>query len=188
MEKNKNTLLTDNQNPKGSEEGKKKKGDVSKTFTQEQVDELVGKFRKESREEMETKMQEIQKDFSKRLEQEKKEVERLAKLDTEERKAEMDKQKELELKERDLEITVRENKIKAQEKLDELEIPIKLVDFVVDVDLEKQTQKIDILKEAYEKSIEEGVQKKLEGSDDHEDPANKPPEKKSENTNPFGVF
>lgn len=188
MEKNKNTLLPENQDPKGSDEGKKKKGAVSKTFTQEQVDELIGKFRKESREEMETKIQEIQQDFNKRLEQEKKEAERLAKLDSEERKVELEKQKELELKERDLEITARENKIKAQEKLDELEIPIKLVDFVVDVDLQKQTQKIEILKEAYEKSIEEGVQKKLEGSDDHEDPVSKQPEKKSENMNPFGVF
>ncbi len=109
-------------------------------------------------------------------------------MDAEERKAEEDRKREEELRSRDLLITEKENRLKAIEKLSELEVPIKLVDFVVDVDLDKQQKNIEVIKETFDKAVEEVVQKKLEGRDDIEDPEKKTPEKKSTDSNPFGVF
>lgn len=187
MEKDKNKLPTGS-DPKESEKKGKTKDGEQKTFTQEEVDKLVGAYRKESREEMEIKLKEVEENFNKRLVEEKKEAERLAQLDAEERKAEEDRKREEELRGRDLLITEKENRLKAIDKLSELEVPIKLVDFVVDVDLDKQQKNIEIVKETFDKAVEEVVQKKLEGRDDIEDPEKKIPEKKSADSNPFGVF
>lgn len=187
MEKDKNKLPTGS-DPKESEKKGKTKDGEQKTFTQEEVDKLVGAYRKESREEMEAKLKEVEENFNKRLAEEKKEAERMAQLDAEERKAELDRQKEKELQERDLLITEKENRLKAIDKLSELEVPIKLVDFVVDVDLDKQQKNIEVVKETFDKAVEEVVQKKLEGRDDIEDPEKKTPEKRSADSNPFGVF
>lgn len=187
MEKDKNKLPTGS-DPKESEKKGKTKDGEQKTFTQEEVDKLVGAYRKESREEMETKLKEVEENFNKRLVEEKKEAERLAQLDAEERKAEEDRKREEELRGRDLLITEKENRLKAIDKLSELEVPIKLVDFVVDVDLDKQQKNIEVVKETFDKAVEEVVQKKLEGRDDIEDPEKKTPEKRSADSNPFGVF
>lgn len=187
MEKDKNKLPTGS-DPKESEKKGKTKDGEQKTFTQEEVDKLVGAYRKESREEMETKLKEVEENFNKRLVEEKKEAERLAQLDAEERKAEEDRKREEELRGRDLLLTEKENRLKAIDKLSELEVPIKLVDFVVDVDLDKQQKNIEVVKETFDKAVEEVVQKKLEGRDDIEDPEKKTPEKRSADSNPFGVF
>lgn len=187
MEKDKNKLPTGS-DPKESEKKGKTKDGEQKTFTQEEVDKLVGAYRKESREEMETKLKEVEENFNKRLVEEKKEAERLAQLDAEERKAEEDRKREEELRGRDLLLTEKENRLKAIDKLSELEVPIKLVDFVVDVDLDKQQKNIEVVKETFDKAVEEVVQKKLEGRDDIEDPEKRTPEKRSADSNPFGVF
>lgn len=187
MEKDKNRLLTGSDPKESEKKGKTKDGEL-KTFTQEEVDKLIGAYRKESREAMEAKLKEMEENFNKRLVEERKEAERLAQLDAEERKAEEDRKREEELRRRDLLITEKENRLKAIDKLSELEIPIKLVDFVVDVDLDKQQKNIEVIKETFDKAVEEVVQKKLEGRDDIEDPEKKTPEKKSADSNPFGVF
>lgn len=187
MEKDKNRLLTGS-DPKESEKKEKTKDGELKTFTQEEVDKLIGAYRKESREAMEAKLKEMEENFNKRLVEERKEAERLAQLDAEERKAEEDRKREEELRRRDLLITEKENRLKAIDKLSELGVPIKLVDFVVDVDLDKQQKNIEVIKETFDKAVEEVVQKKLEGRDDIEDPEKRTPEKKSTDSNPFGVF
>ena len=92
------------------------------------------------------------------------EYDRQAKLTQEEREKEAKSKREAELKAREEDITLRENKVKAQELLAEKNIPIDLVDFVVDLDANKMNDKIETLAKTYNKSVETGVTDKLKGN------------------------
>lgn len=89
---------------------------------------------------------------------------RQAKLTEEEREKEAKTRREAELKERETNLTLRENKIKAQELLSQKNIPIDLVDFVVDLDENKTKDNIEKLAKTYNKSVETGVTDKLKGN------------------------
>lgn len=89
---------------------------------------------------------------------------RQAKLSEEEREKEAKTRREAELKEREQNLTLRENKIKAQELLSQKNIPIDLVDFVVDLDESKTRDNIEKLAKTYNKSVETGVTDKLKGT------------------------
>lgn len=89
---------------------------------------------------------------------------RQAKLTEEEREKEAKTRREAELRAREESLTLRENKIKAQELLSEKNIPIDLVDFVVDLDPNKTKDNIEKLAKTYNKSVETGVTDKLKGT------------------------
>ena len=92
------------------------------------------------------------------------EYDRQAKLTEEEREKEAKSKREAELKERENSLTLRERKLQAQELLSQKNIPIDLVDFVVDLDETKTKDNIEKLAKTYNKSVETGVTDKLKGT------------------------
>ena len=97
---------------------------AGKTFTQEEVNKLVGNIRTEEREKSEKAVKDAVAEAIA-------EYERKAKLTEEEREKEAKSKYEAELKARENEIILREIRIQAQEMLAEKKIPTELVDFVI---------------------------------------------------------
>lgn len=124
-----------------------------KTFSQADMDNLAGKIRGEEK----IKTEQAVKDAIA-------EYERQAKLTQEEREKEAKSKREAELKEREEKITLRERRLEAQELLQAKKIPIDLVDFVVDLDINKTKENIEKLAKTYNKSVETGVSDKLKGT------------------------
>ena len=129
----------------------------TKTFTQADMDNLAGKIRGEEKAKND---QAIKDAVALAIAEER----RQAKLTEEEREKEAKSKREAELKEREENITLRENRVKAQGLLVKKNIPIELVDFVVDLDATKMEDKIDTLAKTYSKSVETGVTDKLKGN------------------------
>ena len=92
------------------------------------------------------------------------EYDRQAKLTEEEREKEAKSKREAELRERENSLTLRERKLQAQELLSQKNIPIDLVDFVVDLDETKTKDNIEKLAKTYNKSVETSVTDKLKGT------------------------
>ena len=153
MEDNKtNTLGTENPTVPTNEDNK-----GGKTFTQDEVNTIISERLKAEK----TKNEQSIKDAVAGAIAE---HERQAKLTEDERQKEAKSKYEAELKAREEQITLRENRVKAQELLAKNNIPIDLVDFVVDLDATKMQEKIDTLAKTYNKSVETGVTDKLKGN------------------------
>ncbi len=129
----------------------------SKTFSQDDVNTIVSERVKEVKAKQE---EAIQNAVALALAEER----RQAKLTEEEREKEAKSKREAELKAREDEITLRERKLQAQELLQSKNIPIDLVDFVVDLDEVKTKDNIEKLAKTYNKSVENGVTGKLKGT------------------------
>lgn len=153
MEDNKNTTQGTNTANVPNNEG----NNAGKTFSQTDMDNLAGKIRKEEKDKNE---QAIKDAVASAIA----EYERKAKLTEEEREKEAKSKREAELKEREDNITLRERRLSAQELLKAKNIPIDLVDFVVDLDENKTKENIEKLAKTYNKSIEAGVTDKLKGT------------------------
>lgn len=152
MEDNKKTTqsvetpVTDNKEVKGG-----------KTFTQEDVDNIVAKrLKEEQAKNSESTSQAIKEALA--------EYERKAKLTEEEREKEAKSRREAELKDREDKVTLRERRIQAKEELESRGIPTDLVDFVVDLNEDITKEKIETLAKTYNKSVETGVTDKLKGT------------------------
>lgn len=130
---------------------------AGKTFTQEELNTIVSQRLKD----VQAKQDETVKNA---VAQAIAEERRQAKLTEEEREKEAKTRREAELKEREQSITLRERRLQAQEILAEKNIPIDLVDFVVDLDESKTKDNIDKLVKTYNKSVETGVTDKLKGT------------------------
>ena len=117
-----------------------------KTFTQADMDNLAGKIRSEEK----AKVEDL-------IKQAIAEHDRQAQLSQEEKDKEAKAKREKELAERENSITIRERKLQAQEILAQSNIPIDLVDFVVDLDENKMKSNIERFAKSYNKSIEAGV-------------------------------
>ena len=153
MEDNKTTTQPVNTANTGTNEDNK----AGKTFTQADMDNLAGKIRSEEKAKHE---QAIKDAVAGAIA----EHERQAKLTEEQRENEAKSKREAELKAREDKITLRENRVLAQEKLAKNNIPIDLVDFVVDLDESIMDDKINTLAKTYNKSVETGVTDKLKGT------------------------
>lgn len=129
----------------------------NKSFSQTDMDNLAGKIRAEEKAKNE---QAIKDAVANALAEER----RQAKLTEEEREKEARSKREAELKEREDSITLRERRLQAQELLNAKNIPIDLVDFVVDLDANKTKENIEKLAKTYNKSVETGVTDKLKGT------------------------
>ena len=124
MDDNKNTTQgTNTANVPNNED----KNAGNKTFSQADMDNLAGKIRGEEKAKQD---QAIKEAVANALAEER----RQAKLTEEEREKEAKTRREAELRERENAITLRERRIQAQELLSQKNIPIDLVDFVVDLD------------------------------------------------------
>ena len=127
----------------------------NKTFSQADMDNLAGKIRGEEKNE-----QAIKDAVASAIA----EYDRQAKLTEEQKESEAKSKREAELKAREDNITLRERKLQAQELLSQKNIPIDLVDFVVDLDENKTKDNIEKLAKTYNKSVETGVTDKLKGT------------------------
>ena len=152
MEDNKTITQPVNTADTGNNEDNK----AGKTFTQEEVNTIIGERLKAEK----TKNEQSIKDAVAGAIAE---YDRQAKLTEAEREAEAKSKYEAQLKAREEEITLRENRVKAQELLSQKNIPIDLVDFVVDLDTKTMEAKIETLAKTYNKSVETGVTDKLKG-------------------------
>ena len=128
-----------------------------KKFSQTDMDNLAGKIRGEEKAKNEQAIKEAVNSAIA-------EYERKAKLTEEEREKEAKSKREAELKEREDSITLRERRLEAQELLNAKNIPVDLVDFVVDLDPEKVKENIEKLAKTYNKSVETGITDKLKGT------------------------
>ena len=154
MDDNKNTTQgTNTANVPNNED----KNAGNKTFSQADMDNLAGKIRGEEKAKQD---QAIKEAVANALAEER----RQAKLTEEEREKEAKSRREAELKERENAITLRERRIQAQELLSQKNIPIDLVDFVVDLDESKTKDNVEKLAKTYNKSVETGVTDKLKGT------------------------
>ena len=151
MEDNKNTQTVETANTVTNE------GNAGKTFSQTDMDNLAGKIRNEEKAKNE---QAIKEAVAMAIAEER----RQAQLTADERETEAKQKREAELKAREDSITLRERRIMAQEMLSQKNIPIDLVDFVVDLDETKTKENIDKLAKTYNKSVENGVTDKLKGT------------------------
>lgn len=135
----------------------KKEGEGGKVFTQEELDTIIN-----NRLEREKKVAKAELDSA--IAHTKTETERLAALSQEEKQKELLAKQSKETEEREKTLTLRENKLDAQAKLDELKIPIKFADFVLDIDKEKMEGKIKVLSDSWNDAIKEGVSRQLAGN------------------------
>lgn len=154
MEDNKNTTQPVNTANTGTNEVNNA---GNKTFSQADLDNLAGKVRAEEKAKQD---QAIKEAVANALAEER----RQAKLTEEEREKEAKSRREAELKAREDNITLRERRVEAQELLKAKNIPIDLVDFVVDLDESKTKDNIEKLAKTYNKSVETGVTDKLKGT------------------------
>ena len=130
---------------------------TGKTFSQADMDILAGKIRGEEKRKTE---QAIKDAVANAIAEER----RQAQLTAEERENEAKAKRDADLKAREDAITLRERRLTAQEMLSQKNIPIDLVDFVVDLDETKTKENIEKLAKTYNKSVENGVTDKLKGT------------------------
>ena len=151
MEDNKNTQTVNTAGTVTNE------GNAGKTFSQADMDNLAGKIRSEEKAKSE---QAIKDAIAQAIAEER----RQAQLTADERESEAKAKRDAELKAREDNITLRERRLMAQEMLSQKNIPIDLVDFVVDLDETKTKDNIEKLAKTYNKSVENGVTDKLKGT------------------------
>lgn len=132
------------------------KTNTQKTFSQEEVNALIQKRIGE----VQSKNDEANK---KAIAEAISEYERKAKLTEEERLNEARKAKDDELAQKERSITLRENRADGIEKLAELNIDTKMVDFVVDIDKDKMMDNITKLNKAFNEAVSKAVEAKLAG-------------------------
>ena len=130
---------------------------AGKTFSQADMDNLAGKIRGEEKRKNE---QAIRDAVAQAIAEER----RQAQLTAEERESEAKQKRDAELKAREDAITLRERRLAAQEMLAKKNIPIDLVDFVVDLDEAKTQDNVERLAKTYNKSVETSVTEKLKGT------------------------
>ena len=130
---------------------------AGKTFSQADMDNLAGKIRGEEKRKNE---QAIKDAVAQAIAEER----RQAQLTAEERESEAKQKREAELKAREDAITLRERRLAAQEMLAKKNIPIDLVDFVVDLDERKTQENVERLAKTFNKSVETSVTDKLKGT------------------------
>lgn len=153
MEDNKTNTQPVNTANTGTNEGQA----GGKTFSQEQVNNIVSERVRELKAQQD---ETVKNAVAEAIAEER----RQAKLTEEEREKEAKTRREAELRDREEKITLRENRVLAQEELAKNNIPIDLVDFVVDLDVSKMKDKINTLAKTYNKSVETGVTDKLKGT------------------------
>ena len=133
-----------------------------KNFSQEDLDAIAGKVRKEEREKAEKEANDkIQAAVAEAI----KEAERKAKLSADEREKELLAEQAKKNEERERNNTLRENRLDAIDALIDLEIPNpkKAAEFVVDLDKDKQAEKIEAFKDIVTEIAQAMTEDKLKG-------------------------
>lgn len=150
------STVTPTEDEKGGQEGGTGEGNTPKTFTQEQLDDILQKR-------LDKQEQKFQKDLDKKLEDTKKEWESSKNLTEQEKKEQDLAKKEQDNITREENITRRERRAEALEQFGEMGLPKELVDYVVDLDEEKQSEKIDNFKKNWDAALKKELEKDNEG-------------------------
>jgi hypothetical protein len=158
MAKDKETSQ-DKTTPVNSDKGSKKKEE--KTFSQEELNQIVGKTREEVREQVK---QDLSKEFEKKLQKEREEAERMAKLSAEEKEREIAERTKRENSEKERELSLRENKLKLKDLFVENGIDTEMVEIIATEDEEESFANAKKVIETYTKDVEKGVKEKLKNS------------------------
>lgn len=145
-----------NNNQAGQPEGNANKGDNqgSKSFTQDEVNEIVRKRINEANAKSDEKLKQAVADAVA-------EEQRKAKLTEEERATEAQKAKEAEIAKREQEVTLRERKAEAKLILAEKNVPAELVDYVVNADAEQMSANIEKLTKVWDEAVKNAVEEHL---------------------------
>lgn len=157
MDDNKKLPGSEGGTPGSEQEKGKEGGEKGKSFTQDDMDKLAAKVRAEEKAKTDKAIEE-------RIKAEMAEYDRKAKLTEEEREKEARTKREKELADRETQITMRERKLEAASALSEKGVPTEFVDYVVDIDSTKMSERIDSFAKAYQKAVEKGVTDKLKGT------------------------
>lgn len=145
-----------NNNPANQPDGSADKGDGqgSKTFSQEEVNEIVRKRINEANAKSEEKLNKAVADAIA-------EQERKAKLTDEQRASEAQKAKETEIAKREQEVTLRERRAEASVILAEKNVPTELVEYIINEDADKMSENIDQLAKVWDEAVKHAVEEQL---------------------------
>lgn len=156
MEEKKNTQPKDNA-AKGNNEEKSGAEGTEKTFTQEELNEIL-----QSR--LEREREKLSEEVDDKIKRAKEEAEKMAQMSAKEREEELRKQQEQELAKKEQELKLRENKLEAIDILSENGLPIKMVDLIIDTDRDAMKEKIERLTSSWKESVESSVEERLKGT------------------------
>ena len=132
-------------------------GQENKTYTQEEVNELLQR-------EADRRVSEALKKQAKKNEEKVREAEKLAKMNEEEKYRYELEQREKAIEEKEKMIALMENKNEASKILSERGISLELVDFVVAEDADTMKANIDLLDKCFKQSVKNEVEKRLSSS------------------------
>lgn len=132
-------------------------GDDAEAKKQAELNALAAKVRAEEK-------RKYDKELETAVQAAKIEAEKLAQMSAEEREAELTKKQSAELEAARRDITVRENKIAAYEKLTALKMDTRLIDHVLDEDPTKMELKIKTLHDIYTEAVKAGISESLKGN------------------------
>lgn len=146
-----------NNNPAGQPDDGANKGEGqgnSKTFSQDEVNEIVRKRINEANAKSEEKLNKAAADAIA-------EQERKAKLTDEQRASEAQKAKEAEIAKREQEVTLRERRAEASLILAEKNVPAEFVDYIVNTDADTMSENIDKLAKVWDEAVTHAVEERL---------------------------
>lgn len=150
-----------NQEPVGQDQaentGVENKGQDSKTFSQDEVNDLIAKRVNEINAKNEEKT-------AKAIQNALADYERKAKLSDEEKNREEQEKLKADLANKERDLLIRENRAEAREILQEKSMSSVFVDYVVDEDLEKTKENIDKFEKTWNEAVAKEVDKKLAGN------------------------
>ena len=133
-----------------------KDGKNEKTFTQDEVNQLIGKYRSEGKSKAEA-------DIARAVADAKAEWERQSKLTEEERAKEASSKRERELEEKAKALSYRENTTTAKELLADKHIDTTMARFLVTADADETKKNVEEFEKAFAKAVEIAVEDKLKG-------------------------
>lgn len=139
-------------------------GKTEQKFTQEELDKILQKRLADEKKAEEKRLADFQKQMQETIKKEREEAERLAKLSAEEKEREQAEKQRKEIESKSNEVTLRENRLDAQEALLNEGLPKELGELVIDVDKDKQSEKIGKLLEAWKPALQKAVEEHLKGT------------------------
>lgn len=156
----KNTPAQDGGTPNPSDNGGKKDGDqgndTPKSFTQEDLDRIAAKTRKEEKEKADKALADA-------VAKAKEEGERLAKLDEETRNKELRQKEQAEFEAKQKELDLRAARYDGIDKLTELKLPTKFIDVLINPDKEKMMENIENFAKEWASALDEAKKEALKG-------------------------
>lgn len=126
----------------------------TKTFTQEDINDIVSKR-------LERERKKLEDDFKNKLE----ETERLAKLSEKEKTQELEKQRIKDLEEREKQLTRKTLELDAVEELNNRSLPTSFKNLVVGQDAEETFNNIKVIEESFRDAVQQAVNERLKNTD-----------------------